>query len=69
MWGNDKVYGDTTGGVPAVKDWIVAMLAGSPDWLNVECQDCGTTLPGDPRPGTLPTAPFDADGNIVCEEP
>jgi hypothetical protein len=66
MWGNDKVYTDTTGGVPTVKDWIEAMLAGTPEWTNVECQDCGTTLPGDPKPGTLPTPPFDDLGNIVC---
>ncbi|RZV49807.1 MAG: hypothetical protein EX268_18435, partial [Deltaproteobacteria bacterium] len=31
MWGADKVYTDTTGGVPTVVDWINAMLASGPD--------------------------------------
>ena len=69
MYGSNKVYTDTTGGVPTIKDWVEAMLAGSPDWVNVECQDCGTTLPGDPKPPNLPTPPFDVDGNIVCDAP
>jgi hypothetical protein len=66
MWGNDKVYSDTTGGVPTVRDWIAAMLDGTPAWTNVECTDCGTTLAGDPKPATLPTPPFDDLGNIGC---
>ncbi len=65
----DKAYTDTSGGVPAFVDWVNAMLAGSPDWVNVECQDCGITLPGDPIPAVLPTPPFDADGNVVCDAP
>lgn len=67
MWGANKVYTDTTGGVPTIVDWLNAMLEDSPDWMNVECQDCGVTLPGDPKPSVLPTPPFDEDGNIVCE--
>jgi hypothetical protein len=67
MWGRDRVYDDTTGGVPTIASWIEAMLEGSPEWVNVECMDCGTTLAGDPRPPALPTAPFDEEGNIVCE--
>jgi hypothetical protein len=63
----EKAYTDTAGGVPAFVDWVNAMLAGSPDWVNVECQDCGVTLPGDPTPPVLPTPPFDENGNIVCE--
>jgi len=65
-WGFDKVYDDTTGGVPPFVDWVQAMRAGSEDWVNVECEDCGTTLPGDPRPPFLPNAPYDKDGNVVC---
>jgi hypothetical protein len=30
MWGSDKVYADTTGGVPTLVDWIGAMLASQP---------------------------------------
>jgi len=69
MYGNDKVYSDVTGGVPPLVDWIEAMLGGTPEWTNVECQDCGVTLPGDPKPNPLPQPPFDADGNIVCDAP
>jgi len=70
MWGSDKVYTDTTGNVPTIRDWVAAMLRGNGDWENVACDDadCGTVLPGDPTPPTLPTAPFTADGKIVCEE-
>ena len=55
MWGNDKVYSDTTGGVPTVVDWVEGMLASGPDgrdpaWSNVECDNCGLLLAGDPRP-------------------
>jgi hypothetical protein len=50
MWGNNKVYTDTTGGVPTILDWLLAMLDGTPDWTNVECSDCGQLLSGDPRP-------------------
>jgi hypothetical protein len=35
--------------------------------VNVECQDCEVTLPGDPVPPTLPNPPFDENGNVVCE--
>jgi hypothetical protein len=65
MWGRDKVYTDTTGGVPTLVDWIRAMLDDTPAWVNVECQDCGVLLPGDPRP-VPPVAPFSADGRIEC---
>jgi hypothetical protein len=68
MWGNAKVYSDTTGGVPKLVDWVGAMLTGSAAWTNVECTDCGLLLPGDPRAGgNPPPAPFSADGTrIVC---
>ncbi|MEW6271917.1 MAG: pectin acetylesterase-family hydrolase [Thermodesulfobacteriota bacterium] len=68
MWGNDKVYEDTTGGVPTIVDWITAMLEGSAAWTNVECTNCGLTLPGDPAPDPL-QPPFEQVGDdvvIVC---
>ena len=68
MYGWPGVYDDVTGGVPTIVDWIGAMLAGAPEWQNVECTDCGTTLPGNPMPAILPNYPFDEDGNIACEE-
>lgn len=74
MWGADKVYDDTTGGVPTVVSWIEGMLASGPGgrdpaWENVSCENCGLLLDGDPRPDPL-QAPFEAQGDdvvIVCE--
>jgi hypothetical protein len=53
MYGSNKVYTDTTGGVPLIVDWINAMRDRTPAWTNVQCSPasaCGTTLPGDPLP-------------------
>jgi hypothetical protein len=67
MWGSNKVYTDTTGGVPTIVRWIRAMLGGTLDWTNVETTDPGLLLPGDPRPN--PAAdPYTDDGRILCEE-
>jgi hypothetical protein len=56
MFGSDKVYTETLGGVPTIKDWVNAMLAsepGNPDpgWVNVEASPFNVVNPGDPRPG------------------
>jgi hypothetical protein len=64
MWGSDKVYTDTTGGVPTIVDWVNGMLSGSSAWQNVECTDCGLTLPGDPQPDPL-QSPFEQVGEDV----
>ncbi len=64
MWGSDKVYSDTTGGVPTLVDWVNAMLDGTPAWTNVECTNCGLLLTGDPRPNPL-QAPFELQGTDV----
>lgn len=74
MWGANKVYDDTTGGVPTVVDWVNGMLASGPDgrdpaWTNVLCDNCGLTLPDDPKPSPL-EPPFEQQGEdvvIVCE--
>ncbi len=71
MWGSDKVYADTTGGVPLLVDWVNAMLEGSAAWVNVETSDPGLLLAGDPRPPASPTPPiypppYTDDGRIVC---
>lgn len=71
MYGSNKVYGDTTGGVPTIVSWIDAMLAGSPAWTNVECTNCGLTLPGDPAPSP-PQKPFKQVGSdlvVDCSSP
>ena len=54
MFGNNKVYDDTTGGVPTVVDWVDAMLASGPDGRDANCgrtsvcENCGLLLDGDP---------------------
>jgi hypothetical protein len=64
MWGSNKVYTDTTGGVPTLVDWVNGMLDGSGAWTNVECTNCGLLLSGDPRPNPL-VAPFTQVGPDV----
>ena len=69
MWGSNKVYNDTTGGVPTIVDWVNAMLASEPGasdpgWTNVECSNCGLLLSGDPRPSPL-QPPFEQVGPDV----
>jgi len=66
MWGSNKVYTDTTGGVPTIVSWIRAMLGGTLDWTNVETTDPGLLLPGDPRPNPA-LDPYTDTGRIVCE--
>ncbi len=66
MWGSDKVYNDTTGDVPLLVDWVTAMVNDTPDWVNVETNDPGLLLPGDPRPNP-PETPYTDDGRVVCE--
>lgn len=69
MFGSNKVYTDTTGGVPTIVDWVNAMIDGTSEWRNVECADCGLLLPGDVRPDPL-QPPFAATGDqvvITCE--
>jgi len=65
-WGSDKVYTDTTGGIPTVVSWIDAMINDTMDWTHVLTSEPGTTLPGDPMPPTPDTPPF-VGGNVVCE--
>ena len=64
MWGSNKVYTDTTGGVPTLVDWVGAMLDGTPAWTDVECTNCGLLLPGDPAPSPL-QAPFSMIGTDI----
>lgn len=68
MWGYDKVYTDTTGNVPTIVDWVNAMRGRTVGWTNAECDSptsCGTLLPGDPQPPTLPDPPFSQAGPDV----
>jgi hypothetical protein len=68
MWGSNKVYNDTTGGVPLLVDWVNGMLDGTPAWTNVTANDFGLLLSGDPRPSPL-TSPFfqvGSDVKVIC---
>lgn len=72
VWGSNKVYTDTTGGVPLLVDWVNAQMASGfgsndPAWTNVECTNCGLLLPGDPRPNPL-VPPFTQQGDDVVIE-
>lgn len=67
MWGSNKVYTDTTGGVPTLVSWVNAMRGDTADWVNVVTTDPGLLLPGDPRPSPA-SPPYTAEGRIVCEE-
>lgn len=76
MFGTNRVYTSTAGGVPLLVDWVNAMLASDgqhpdPAWTNVECTNCGRLLSGDPAPNPLVT-PFIQNGpnvDIVCPAP
>jgi len=74
MWGSNKVYDDTTGGVPPIVDWVNAQMASGagvhdPAWTNVECTNCGLLLPGDPQPNPL-VEPFTQQGpDVVIQCP
>ena len=69
MWGSDKVYTDTTGGVPTVVDWINAMLDDTPAWQNVECTNCGLLLEDDPAPDPLEPPFTEAGADIFIDCP
>jgi hypothetical protein len=60
-FGRDRVYTDTTGGVPTLVDWINAMLDKTGSWTNVEASPSNVLLPGDPRPNPL-APPFEIVG-------
>ena len=68
MFGSNKVYDDTTGGVPTIVDWVNAMRAGSQEWKNVECEDCGLLLDDDVRPKPLhpPFQPMGDEVVVTC---
>ena len=74
MFPYDKVYDDTTGGVPTIVDWVNAMLASGANgrdenWDNVLCDPCDLLLEGDPAPDPLedPFQQQSEDVVIVCE--
>jgi hypothetical protein len=64
-FGRDKVYTDTTGGVPLLVDWINAMIDDDPNgptpWDDVEASPYNVLLPGDPKPSPL-APPFETSG-------
>ncbi len=63
-WGLDRVYTDTTGGVPTLVDWVNAMRAGGVNWISVEANPMNVLFSGDPRPSPL-EPPFTTSGGDV----
>lgn len=45
-FGSNRVYTDTTGGVPTLVSWVNEMIAGGPGWTNVEASPSNVLLPG-----------------------
>jgi hypothetical protein len=45
IWGSDKVYSDTTGGVLPMVDWLAQMRSDDPAWTNQQCAPCNL-MPG-----------------------
>lgn len=71
VWGSDKVYADTTDGVPLLVDWVNDMRAGAPGWVNVDCQNGGPcnlvdTCQGGTNAGLTCTSGVDCPGG-ACE--
>ena len=70
-WGSDTVVynADPIGGTPALNGWVTSMLNRDGGWVNQQCGNCETLLPGDPQP-TTGTPPFldNGDGgvDVVC---
>lgn len=74
MWGSNKVYDDTTGGVPTIVDWVNAQMASGdgsndPAWTNEECTNCGLLLAGDVRPNPLQPPFTQVGGDVVIQCP
>lgn len=71
VWGSDKVFTDTTDGVPTVDSWVDEMIAGTGGWVNVDCADGGdcdlvSTCQGGSNPGGTCTSGGDCPGG-TCE--
>ena len=64
IWGSDKIYTETKGGVIPFARWVEQMRMDDPAWSNQECTDCSLN-PGDPAPSP-PVPPFNADGTVSC---
>jgi hypothetical protein len=64
MWGTDRVYTDTTGGVPPLVDWINEMRTGGPGWVNVQADPYNVLFPGACSSGSSnPGDPCACDGD------
>jgi hypothetical protein len=46
-FGNPRVYYDTTGGVPPLVDWVNAMIADDPSWVNVQAAPYNVLFTGE----------------------
>ncbi len=64
IWGSDKIYTETKGGVTPFIQWVQQMRTDDKAWANQECTDCSLN-PGDPRPNPL-VPPFGPGGAVTC---
>ena len=69
-WGSDKVYTDTSGGVPTLVDWVNDMMDDEPSWVDVECTDCSliATCQGGDTPGGPCTVDGDCGAGGSCDD-
>ncbi len=72
IWGSDKVFVDTTDGVPTFDSWVDDMLVGDPGWVNVDCQDGGdcdlvSTCQGGSNAGGTCTSDGDCPDGGECQ--
>jgi hypothetical protein len=68
VWGSNRVYDSTVGGVPTVVDWVNGMLGGTPAWTNVEASNFGLLLDTHSDPDVRPNPlepPFEQQGPDV----
>jgi hypothetical protein len=40
VWGSNRAYTETHGGIPLLVDWVNDMRVGGAGWVDVECTDC-----------------------------
>ncbi|MFT4569409.1 MAG: hypothetical protein ACI8TX_000780 [Hyphomicrobiaceae bacterium] len=72
VWGSDKIFTDTTDGVPTLDSWVDAMIAGDPSWIDVDCSDGGdcdlvNTCQGGSNPGGTCTSDVECPDSGSCQ--
>jgi hypothetical protein len=76
-FGFDKIYEDTTGGMPTLVDWVNDMRAGAPGWTSQHCGGTGVgagcdlvdTCQGGANEGLPCTSDVDCPGGTCYFDP